>query len=86
MATQYDKECFSIGTFIPVSETSLEEMLSFFEMILGSSPQYLKSFKHISVLNEQIPVLFKQALRAISSTTSGQEDPFSLNITSSSNW
>jgi len=46
---QYDKECFSIGTFFPTKDASLEDMLSFFETILGCSPKFLGGFKTVSV-------------------------------------
>jgi len=81
---QYDKECFSIGTFVPTKENSLESMLLFLETILGSSPQFLKSYKFVSVRNEQTPVLYKQALRAVSLTGSEQEDSFPID--SNSTW
>jgi len=75
---QYDKECFSIGTFFPTKDTSLEDMLSFFETILGCSPQFLGGFKTVSVKKEETPVLYKQALRATARMRDNQEELFSI--------
>jgi len=75
---QYDKECFSIGTFFPTKDGSLEDMLSFFETTLGCSPQFLKAAKSVNVRKEEIPVLYKQALRATTHSLGNQDDLFSL--------
>jgi len=75
---QYDKECFSIGTFFPTKDISFEDMLSFFETIMGCSPQFLRGVKTVSVRKEEAPVLYKQALRATTQAVGHQEELFPL--------